>query len=470
MRAISTSASVILLLICLADAPAQTYTIKLKTYPEAGTTVTIRDTYKETGSTKFTDPDGKLLNEVKPKSREEVYTQTTLQRTKSDAAAEKFKRAYEKAVGTEDGKTFKRSYQGRTVVYERRQGKYWIGVVGKPPLEKKDLDHLFEELSGSGPSSAEGDKAITPDKPVAVGDRWPVNPKILGSIFKGSVLDAEATQGEASLIKVYTKGKSQFGVIEVNVKFTMKGFGPALRLDPPIILEAKATIDTAIDGSSVVRTETFTARVKGKSILVQEGLKKGTLEMDSSVSGRTEHSEEKDDPKELTVPAVEFIKPSGIWSEFTSKEGRFSASFPGEPQVKSTKDDQGNVTTQHMVTREQGMIAYSVAYTVYANANPKADPKTVLQAVANGLAKDTKEKKDIKLNGHLGLELLRELEQDGVKMIVNQRIYYLDGRLYQAIVASAVIAKDKAEVSKFLDSLKLHDKKDEKEPKKEEKR
>src|SRR5437870_13555961 len=123
--------------------------------------------------------------------------------------------------------------------------------------------------------------------------------------------------------------------------------------------------------------------------------------MDSSVSGRTEHSEEKDDPKELTVPAVEFIKPSGIWAEFTSKEGRFSASFPGEPQVKNTKDDQGNVTIQHMVTQEQGMIAYSVAYTVYANTNPKADPKTVLQGVANGLAKDTKAKKDIKLNGHL---------------------------------------------------------------------
>ena len=43
---------------------------------------------------------------------------------------------------------------------------------------------------------------------------------------------------------------SQFGVIEVTVKFTMKGFGPAVKLDPPAVLEAKATIDTAIDGSS----------------------------------------------------------------------------------------------------------------------------------------------------------------------------------------------------------------------------
>ena len=196
MRVKSIWASVLLLLVCLADAPAQTYTIKLKTYPEAGTTVTVWDTYKETGSTKFTDLDGKLLNEVKPKSRDGVYTQTILQRTKRDASAEKFKRVYEKAVGSEDGKSATRSYQGRTVVFERRQGKYWIGVVGKPALEKKDLDHLFEEFSGSGPSSAEGDKAITPDKPVAVGDRWPVNSKILGSLFKGSVLDAEATQGE----------------------------------------------------------------------------------------------------------------------------------------------------------------------------------------------------------------------------------------------------------------------------------
>jgi hypothetical protein len=457
-------------LVCLTDASAQTYTIKLKTYPEAGMTVTVRDSYKETGSTKFTDLDGKLLNEVKPKSREEVYTQTILKRTKSDAPAEKFKRTYEKAVGTEDGKSATRSYQGRTVVFERRQGKYWLGVVGKPPLEKKDSDHLLEDVNDSGPKSAEGDKAITPDKPVAVGDRWPVNPKFLGSLFGGSLLDAEATQGEASLVKVYTKGKSQFGVIEITVKFAMKGFWPALKLDPPAVLEAKATIDTAIDGSSVARTESFTATTKGKSVLLQEGQKKGRLETNASVSGRTEHSEERDDPKELTVPAMEFIKPSGIWSEFTSKEGRFSASFPGEPQIKSTKDDQGDTTTYHTVEREQGMIAYSVVYTVYANANPKAEAKTVLQAMANGLAKDTKEKKDIKLNGHPGLELLRDFEQNGMKMIINQRIYYLDGRLFQAMVVSAIVAKDKAEVSKFLDSFKLQDKKDEKEPMKEKKK
>ena len=37
-------------------------------------------------------------------------------------------------------------------------------------------------------------------------------------------------------------------------------------------------------------------------------------------------------------------------------------------------------------------------------------------------------------------------------------IYYLDGRLYQAMVVSAIVAKDKAEVSKFLDSFKLRDK------------
>jgi hypothetical protein len=340
--------------------------------------------------------------------------------------------------------------------------------VGKPPLEKKDSDFLLENIN-SGPSSAEGDKAITPAKPVAVGDRWPVDPKFLGTFFDRSALNAEATHAEAGLIRVYSKGKNQFGVIEITVKFAIKGFGPALKLDPPAALEAKATIDTAIDGSSVARTETSTMTMKGKSVLLEDGEKKGRIEMDSELSGRTEQSEEKDDPKALAMPVVEFIKPSGIWSEFTSEESRFSASFPGEPETKSSKDDQGNVTTQHTVSREQGMIAYSVVCTVYRNADPKADPKTVLQAVANGLAKDTKEKKDIKLNGHLGLEFLREIEQNGVKMITNQRIYYLDGRLYQAMVVSAVVAKDKAEVSKFLDSFKLHDKKDKKEPKKEEK-
>src|SRR5438093_10529147 len=98
-------ASVVLFSACAAEAPAQTYTIKLKTYPDAGMSVTIRDTDKESGSTKSFSADGKLLKEVKPKSKETVYTLTILERQKSDARAGKYKRVYEKATEAEEGKS-----------------------------------------------------------------------------------------------------------------------------------------------------------------------------------------------------------------------------------------------------------------------------------------------------------------------------------------------------------------------------
>jgi hypothetical protein len=184
MRIPGSVASVILLSACAAEAAEQKYSIKLKTYPEAGKTVTVRDTDKDTGSVKFFDPDGKLVNEVKPKIREKVYSITVLARKKSDAPAEKFTRVYEKATETENGKSKTLSYQGRTVVFELKEGKYWVGVVGKPPLDEKDLDEFIEKANHYPSGDADFDKAMMPAKPVTVGDRWTADPKPFEDVLR----------------------------------------------------------------------------------------------------------------------------------------------------------------------------------------------------------------------------------------------------------------------------------------------
>src|SRR5436190_7042926 len=83
-------------------APAQTYTVKLKTHPDPGQTVTIRKTETETGSIKYFDADGKLLNEIKPTSKELVYTLTVLEHKPGETSPSKYRRAYEKATETTD--------------------------------------------------------------------------------------------------------------------------------------------------------------------------------------------------------------------------------------------------------------------------------------------------------------------------------------------------------------------------------
>src|SRR5258708_4637408 len=182
------------------------------------------------------DANGKVVKENELPNQQTVYSLTILERKKSDTPAGKYKRVYEKATKSEDGKSKARSYQGRTIVFERKDSEYWVGVVGKPPLDNKDLNELIEKANEDSPSAIEGDKAITPTKPVAVGDHWTIDPKAIGSLLKNFSLDPKESRAEAKLIKVYTKGKIQFGVLEVNIKLAVKGIDGGPRFDPSAIM------------------------------------------------------------------------------------------------------------------------------------------------------------------------------------------------------------------------------------------
>jgi hypothetical protein len=247
------------------------------------------------------------------------------------------------------------------------------------------------------------------------------------------------------------------------MKVAIKGFGQEIKFDPPASAELKMTIDTAIDGSSTARTEVGTAKVKGKGVLAQGGMKI-TVEIDQEMTGRNVCSEEKDDRRAREVPVVRLVGPGGDWTEFTSKEGRFSTTFPGKPK-ESSKKGKGEITTDWEVTREQGKILYQVSCRQDLDHDPKTDPKAILKAIAENWSKSTKKKKDITLNGFDGLELVFEMDQNGVKLNFNYRVYVVKDRLYHVMVVSAPGAKEKVQVAKFLDSFKLHDKKEAKKDK-----
>jgi hypothetical protein len=461
-------AAVVLPFACPAEGPAQRYHIKLKSNVDAGMTVTIRHTEKDSGSMKLLDPKGKLHKKEIADGWESVYALTILQRKKSDGPAEKYKRVYEKATEMEEGKTRTLSYQGRTVVFERQGGVCRVGVAGKPPLKEQDLDRLIRRANANLSRAIDEDRAMTPTRAVAVGDRWTIEPKAIQSLSKGGELDLKASRAEARLVKVYKKGKGLFGVIEIDVKLVLKGIPPEIKFDPPCVMEGKMTIDTAIDGSSTARTEITTGKMKGKGVL-QEGSIKLALELDGETSSRSVRSEEKDDAEARKVPAVRLVGPGGDWIEFTSKEGRFSATFPGKPKV--TKEaGEGIATTTCEVSRDRGTIGYLIVFKDFTPANPNADPKTVLDAIAKKQAKNTRKKRDIKLNGFDGIELVLDLDDRGLKMSMTNRIFFVKGRLYQVLVVQTANAKEKPQVEKFLDSFKLHDKQEAKAPDKDAKK
>ena len=342
-----------LMLVAATAAPAQTYTIKFKSDPVAGRSVVVREAKKETGSVKFFDAAGKL-NEYPSTSDDKVYTETVLEQGPKEGSAAKFTRTFEKATETKGDKSRPFSYQGRTVVFERKKNKWWVGVVGKPNLDPEDLASFLERENTEQPSMR---ALVTPTGPVAVGDRWNISLKLLAAHFTSVEFNPKESKAECRLVKVYEKDKSRFGVLEVTMHLAIKGLAGLTAVEDTIAMEVKGTIEAAIDGSSTARTETFTIVVKGKG-LFQRGDTKVRIEMDHTTAGRFAISAEQK-AKVQVLPVVELTGPPGEWQEFTSKEGRFTADFPEKPQVEKKKDGK-NLTTFYQVLQEKGALTYQI--------------------------------------------------------------------------------------------------------------
>lgn len=112
------------------------HSIKFKIDTDVGKRITYRSFDISTGSMKFFRADGKLVSEHKNERSETSYRTTVFERDK-DGTATKFVRAYDKALKKESGNTKTLSYRGRTLLFEKRDGKFRIGVIDEPPLDAK---------------------------------------------------------------------------------------------------------------------------------------------------------------------------------------------------------------------------------------------------------------------------------------------------------------------------------------------
>jgi hypothetical protein len=434
---------------------AQTYTIKLKVDPDPGRSVVCRESVKGSGVRKFFDPDGKLLNESKPDDTETVFTETTLE--KGDPCAVKYKRVFEQASVTKSGEKPKTlSYERRTLLFERTDGKYRVGVVGKPPLDENDRRELIKEANDRAESTGSF-HAFTPAAPVKVGESWKLDLKpYVAATMKGALVDLDKSSGEVRLVKVYTKEGTQFGILEVKIRILVTGFNESARFDAPATYEIDRTLDAAIDGTSTAYVSSSTETLKAKGKVVQDKDVRQLFEFDIKGVLRTEQSAEKDDPKGREVPLAEFVSDKPEWKGFTSKEGRFSADFPGTPKETTDKSEKGYVTTHLVGTTDMGSIAYLVAFTDFTGDLAKVDPAIILGKFGGPNDKDAKSRKDITLNGFPGVEVVYQQQQSMI--ILTHRYYVVKGRLYQVAVAIEKGKGGAAETERFLGSFRLAEK------------
>lgn len=273
-----------------AAAPApETYTIKLNYRADAGKSYVVKDTDTASNSVTVSDADGKVLQQQKSKTEDEaVYTTTIIE--KGDKRPTKFKRAYEKASRTTDGKKAARPFEGRTVLFELKDGKYQVSAEGTPAIDQGALDELAEKVNGTD----DGDEILLPKKPVKVGDKWALDAKAMEKSFAKDgkmALDPEKSKGEGTLVKVYLKDGKQYGVVEYTIKLAIKSAGE-VKFEAPATMDVKATMDAVIDGSSGAGRMTMTGKMEGRGVVTQ-GDQKITVELSAEMFGKTEKSPEK---------------------------------------------------------------------------------------------------------------------------------------------------------------------------------
>jgi hypothetical protein len=176
------------------------------------------------------------------------------------------------------------------------------------------------------------------------------------------------------------------------------------------------------------------------------------------VAGKAEDRETAEQSaKEAAPPTVAWLRAPGEWGEFKPKGGAFVVEFPGTPKEQTQKRPREE-TTLWTVEADGGSLAYVVSITSFAGADPNTiNAKAVLDAVVQS-QKGVTDEKEIKQDGHPGVEFRRADKLVGKDTEFRQRVVMVNGRMIQQLVV-AEKGKIKADdADKFFKSLKITEK------------
>lgn len=447
---------VVTLLLAVLAVPAfadDSYTIKIKTDPDVGKTVLVTSKSTETGSMKGFGGDGKLLFEDKKEGAEDSYRSTYLARGK-DAALTRVVRVYEKATETRNGKTVPQSHQGRTFLLERVGTRPRVSVAGEAAIDPKYVEKLYKEGDERSPSGGLIEH-LSPSKPVKVGDSWPVPIEALSQPLAGIPVDREKSTVTAKLVRVYQKGQSRFGTLEIRVRVILSGKadsnGVPVTIERPGESTADIILDLAIDGSSTERTEQSKSAMKVEASVPMPGGQTGRLVMDVQSTGIDQVSAETDDPKAREVGKVVYLPRPGEWTEFKPDGGLFTVDFPG-PATSTLKYGPGYTERKWTVETND----HSAAYVIEVNDHSfpdGADPAAILKAVATQ-TRNVRRQVDVEVDGVKGIELTFSKEVNGKTYEYRQRVAATKQRSVHVVVA--VQQGRPADVDRFFKSFHMN--------------
>lgn len=234
-------------------AAQETYTIKLK---EAAQGDSVRVQSTEQADIKIRVADGnntELENKTEKKGEIVEYVETLVEKPGGAKAATKLKRQYQTATRIEDGNKVMLTYHGKTLLIEKKDGKYRFRIEGGEEVTGKDADELDEEFNKSDFKNL-GPDLFLPKKAVAINETWKMDAApILKELEKSEKVELDAANSvlTGKLLKVYKKDGRQFGVIEFNLDLALKSLteGNMKIACKGSKFRVQGTIDGCIDGS-----------------------------------------------------------------------------------------------------------------------------------------------------------------------------------------------------------------------------
>jgi hypothetical protein len=267
--------------VCLLTMPAlavaQTVDITLRKTTKGDKVLVTKE---ETGNSRIVlkGPDDKILSDDSDKpGSSSGYVEETLEKEGTKPAT-RLRRVYEKASVTRDGKTTTLPYQGKTVLIEKKDGKYVFSVDGKE-LTGDDVRVLTREFADKKETDKDFGDLFLPGKAVAVNETWKLDVVAIGRLFYKDdpmALDAAKAGGTGKLLKVYRKDGRQWGVMEfkLDLPFSTKTFDAGLNkitYQPGSGMNLTITLDACIDGTASLGTMKVDVALSGTATYGPEG-------------------------------------------------------------------------------------------------------------------------------------------------------------------------------------------------------
>lgn len=262
------------------------YTIRLKEVGD-GDSVNVTQSFSGENRTRLRE-----VEKVEKMTATASFRETILDKKRAEPAT-RLKRHYRKAQVTRNDRPQDVPYAGKTVLIEKKAGKYRFALEDGAEL-KTNLFNMDRELNEGFDLGPQLGKSLLPAAAVRVGDEWSLDKKkLLERLLpiSGLRMDLARTRATAKLVRVYTKEKARFGVLSFHLEAPatqMAESGLTLDLEAGSKLSADGVLDLCIDGTQASGTSKVTMRVKILTLVKATGATvHGDIHMESEET-RTE--------------------------------------------------------------------------------------------------------------------------------------------------------------------------------------